>query len=204
MSDTEKRLSDVEARARELEVRSAKAWEQAKQYVLQARAKIKDLELALSKSVELTQTLESQARESNEKILHLTKESEIGREFLGLVEKARPPASVGASANLKLTDVKWAVEKGEETRRVAPMDTATCRGRILKLMETGFFDQKRATAEIVEEFPRRGWPDEEKTIANTLAQLFSDSLIARERKPGDPIKYWKPEGVVFVEPEAKK
>jgi len=191
LSDVEKRLTAVETRARELESRTG--------------AKIKALELALSRSVELTQTLESQARESNEKILQLSKDAEFGREFRGLLEKAYPVISTGTSGEVlgKLTNVRYIIEKSEETRKLPAADTASCRGRLLKLMETGFFDKKKATAEIVEEFPRRGWADEEKTVANTLAQLFADALIARERKTGQPIMYWKPEGVVFVEPEAK-
>ncbi len=198
--EPEKKLAELEARVEKAELSNQRELADLRDRLDEANAELGDMRQRWMDGAELTKALENQVRERNEQILQLAKDAEFGGKFRELLSQLVPPSvSAGAAGKeMLLADVKWEVAVKDEVRQVEASDTTNCRGRLLKLGSLGFFDERRTFAEIAQEFPRRGWPDSEKTLSNTLVALFADGLIARE-KPGQgkAIVYWKPDGVLF-------
>lgn len=195
MTETAEKLAELESRIRNAE-------EKTQQY----RKKLSELEAGIEagkklfdKGRELTQALENQVRERNERILKLEQDADFGRRFRELLEEVSPPVSHGGTGKAELANVKWQVSVHDEVRKVEASDTTTCRGRLLKLGKDGFFNKHRTFGEIMDEFPKRGWADSDKTISNTLTAMFGDGLIAKHN-PGQKraMEYFLPESVKYA------
>jgi len=174
-------LDDAEKTLKALETRIAAADKRFEEYA--------------KKNIELAKVLENALAEAKV----LKKDAEFGQRVREVFKDMLPNPSVSSGAVGTLTDVKTLIQVGEDVRKIGPFETTTCRGRLLKLMQEGFFDQNQTIATIMEAFPRRGWSDEQKTVQNTIAEMFNDGQIAKSRSDEKQAwKYSKPAGVMFA------
>jgi hypothetical protein len=196
MSDPAKRLSEIEERIKRAEALNQTELVRLRQQAKDIAAEFDQKISGLSDSLRIA---ESELKSAHDEIARLREDAKLGAAFAEWLGKRAPPVSAGASGKaVEVGDVSYEIVLVDKPVEIEATDTTKCRGRLLKLMKDGFFDKPRIIAEIIDEFPRRGWPDEEKTIQNTVAQLFSESLFAKDRS-GDrqAWKYSKPPNVIF-------